>query len=109
MCPGKKRSSLILGIPFRDLGAARLVQGWKALDAECARQRRLVEVKLLRRGLGKPYGSGPLAWTRFSDGRFGWCGNNLGIPGGLWPEAEDYEHAWEAGQTEQLRERGIFW
>jgi len=88
----------LLGIPYADLGPPRRVEGWDGYDREIARQDRLVEAGLLRRGrstLGEP---ATLGWGRFSDGRFGWYGNNCGIPGGTWPSPDDYEKAWEASR-----------
>lgn len=88
----------LLGIPYNDLGPPRLTHGWEAFDREVARQDRLVAAGLQRRGRSTQGGSCTLAWDRFSSGRFGWCGNNCGIPGGTWPSPDDYDKAWQAGR-----------
>lgn len=95
----------LLGIPYRDLGPPRLTHGWEAFDREVARQDRLVAAGLLRRGRSTSGESATLAWDRFSDGRFGWRGNNCGIPGGTWPSPDDYEKAWAAGRQPEAWRR----
>lgn len=93
--------TMLLGVPYQDLGPPRRACSWDALDVEIARQRRLVAVRLMRSGWPRGdlayLGTTTYAWSRFADGRWGWHGWNAGIPGGTWEHPDDYERAWAAG------------
>lgn len=105
------------GVPYALLGPPRRVGGSCGWDEEIARQNRLLEAGLLRRGWYRD-GSGrvrpvTLGWEQYHGGRFAWHGyDSYGIAlysgaptgqvGGSWPSPDDYLRAWEAGQDDSF-------